>query len=213
MKKLISFFLVLALTVCLLSGCGSNKIEALAGTWSATFADDESEALSVLESVDAYPEEIALADLGSLEYAKTYVFNDDMSYSFYLDPQSTKACVVEFFQGFFADLYAGRDALKTVYEADISAMSQEEFHQFYADIYGYADYDALIDALAENVYDYEKLKAPYETGTFSFDGNKLMCTISGESISEAVAYSISADGTTLTLTFADATEVFTKAAG
>lgn len=208
MKKILSMALVLVLMLGLLTGCSSIKMEDLNGTWVTVKEDTEEEAMGLLENIEAYEEEIALADLNSLEYVKVVGF-DDGDYYFGYDVEGTMACVRDFYDRYFEALYEGRTTLNEAYGTTFDDMSESEFRQFYAELYGYVDYIEMLDHFAEIAYDYEGLEEPYETGVFEIDGDDLMCTITGEY--EAEALGVELEEGTLTLIFADATEVYTRA--
>lgn len=217
MKKAWSLILVIALTAGMLCGCGSlvdmfsgsSRYEALAGTWSCVVDDSESEARALLDFIEAYEDEIAAADLTSLKFVKTVTFNADKTYRFGYDIEGTKACVRDFYDRFFNGLYDVRGTLNDDYGMDFDSMSKEEFLAFYAELYGYAYYEDLLDALSEEVYDYASLAANgIETGTFTINRNQILCTITGETEAESMDYSIK--GNTLTLGYMDGTEVYTK---
>lgn len=214
MKK-IKTLLVLCLVSVLVAGmfCGCEntqaKMEALSGTWTLTAADSEEQATILLEAIDLYEEEIALVDLGSLNYVQIVEFDMDGNYRFAYDVEGIKACVHEFYTGVFDALYEGRTSLNEVYGVEFDDMSQDEFRAGFADMYGAANYDTMIDQFTEYAYDYTALAEDLETGTYTIVGDSIMCTIAGETQAEALGYAI--DGDSLTLTYADAEEVYTKA--
>lgn len=210
-KSILALVLVVALTACLFAGCESeaDKIEKLAGTWTMVVDDTTDEALALLESSDFYEEEIALVDLTTLQYAQIVTFNIDKTYSFAFDVDGTKECVRQFLLSAFEDMYEGRASLSSTYEADFESMTEEEFRQFYAALYVVDDFDALIDKLTENAYTYDAMEEPWETGTYSIRGSKILCTITGETEAESLGYKI--EDNELTLTYIDGVEVYTKA--
>ena len=96
MKKYLSVALAVILLVSLLAGCsvfGLSREDVL-GTWKTVKADTREEAMALLENIDAYDEEIALADVDSLEYVKIVEFHDDGTYCFRYDVEGTMACVL-----------------------------------------------------------------------------------------------------------------------
>ena len=211
MKKLLAVVLAVLLLVSLLSACsllGGLKLEEIQGRWVTKVDDTQAEAMALLERIDAYEEEIALADIDSLQYGKAVVFNGDKTYSFEYDIDLTKECVSEFYDAYFKALFAGRDTLEEVYGEAFSDMSEEEFLQYYAEIYSCNDYEDLLYYLTKNAYDYEALEEPMETGKFTLDDDDILCTIDGEYSAEAMGAKV--DGYTLTLTYIDAVEVYTK---
>lgn len=212
MKKTILFLLVLAMVLLTFSGCGpstAEKIEALSSVWKTTVDDSKDTAESLLEAIDAYPEEVALADLYSLESVKVVEFTTDRTYRFAYDVEGTRECVKDFFESYFDALYEGRSTLNAAYETTFDDMTKTDFQQFYADLYECASYREMIEKMADNAYDYEDLAEDWETGTYTLKGKKIMCTITGEVMAEALGYAI--EGNTLTLTYSDGVEVYTKA--
>lgn len=209
MKKIVSMALALMLVVSMLTGCSDIKMEELAGTWVTVKADTQEEAMGLLENIEAYEEEIALTDLDSLEYVKVVGFNEDGTYYFGYDVEGTMACVRDFYDRYFKALYEGRTALNEAYGETFDEMSEGEFRQFYADLYGYVDYIEMLDTFAEIAYDYEALEEPLETGRFTIDGDDLMCTIDGEYEAESLGAAV--EEGVLTLTYSDGVEVYSRA--
>ena len=209
-KKALVLLLVAALSMALFCGCESteDKMAALSGTWNMRTSDSVSNAQMLVDSIELYPEEIALVDLNSLEQVKNVTFNMDGTYSFGYDVNGTLDCVRDFYVGVFDALYEGRAALSNSYDVDISAMTREEFNQFYAELYSAADFDALIELFVDNSYDTDSLAEPYETGTYTIKGKELMCTITGESEAESLPYEI--NGYSLTLHFSNMDETYTR---
>ena len=213
MKKLFALCLTVLLIAAVFAGCETQqqKIEALTGVYIATVSDTEEQAKLLVENVDLYEEEIALLDMTSLESVKLVEFCADQTYRFSFDVDGTMACVREFYLGVFEDLYEGRTALNAVYSdfgVAFDEMTEDEFQAFYAELYNQADFDALIDAFVENSYDTDKLGEDTETGTYDIVGNRIMCTIDGESEAEAMVYTLSGDS--LKLTYTNAVENYTR---
>jgi len=210
MRNCLILVLVTVLAASMLSGCGvmTKKYEELAGTWTAVLDEPEEQAMALLESIEAYEEEIALADLTSLDYVKIVKFDTDKNYRFEYDIAGTKACVRTYYEEYFADLFAGRETLNEAYSMEFGPMSEAEFQQFYADLYGFADMTALLDHLADTTYDWDTLAAEVETGTFGISGGDLMLRITGDDHAESLGYKI--EGNTLTLTYVNGVEVYSK---
>lgn len=210
-RKLMLLVLAVAMLACMTAGCEStqDKIDALAGSWTMVTDDTESQALILLENIDFYEEEIALVDMTALDYVKRVEFTTGMTYRFVVDADGTKTCVREFFEGVFNSLYENRAALNEVYGMEFDPMTREQFEQFYADLYEYADFTAMLDEFAGNAYDYEAFDEPLETGTYTIVGDQIMCTMTGDSRAESLGYGISGDR--LTLTYSNDVEVYTKA--
>lgn len=207
MKKYVSLALVAVLLVSLLAGCGLAKDDVL-GTWTTVKADTRDEAMGLLENIEAYEEEIALADVDSLEYVKILKFRTDGTYSFGYDVDGTKACVREFYESYFDALYEGRVTLEEAYGESFAEMSQAEFRQFFAMLYGYTDYIEMLDDFAEIAYDYDALEEPFETGTFRVDFDEIWFLMDGDLQEESAGAELE-DGR-LTLTYIDGVETYTK---
>ena len=218
MKKTLVLCLALVLVAFTMCGCGAvlnsvmsgNKYEALSGTWHAVISEPQEEALEFLNAIDAYEAEIAAADLNSLKYAKTVTFNPDKTYAYAFDTQGTIALVREFLDGYFHDLYDARATLNDAYGEDFTGMSKYDFFAFYAELYSYDYYEEMLDDMSSSIYNYAELEQEIrETGTYTIDGKHIMCTITGTTNAEGMEYRIDED--TLTLTYVDATEVYTRA--
>lgn len=208
--KIMCLVLTLALVASCFAGCetAQQKAEKLAGRWQGTFDDVASEAQSLLENYEFYPEEIALCDLNALDYVLYVEFDTNLNYRFGYDKAGTQACVREYLDKCFQDLYAGRASLSEIYGEDFSSWSLEQFQGFYTELYSFASYDGMLDDMAEYAYDYAGIETT-ETGTFTFDGSDLMCTITGDTKAEALGYKISGDE--LTLTFKDDIQHYVRA--
>ena len=208
--KHIKLFLALALIAALLCACGGNaRAEELVGTWQMTAQDSADEVTYLMDWMDLYDEERALVDMNSLNYVLVAEFTADGNYSFTYDAEANKACVSEFYHGVMDALYEGRATLSELYETDLEAMTREEFNKFYAeDVYGMESYDALMEELAAGAYDYSVLGEPVETGTYKVVGFTIMCTVTGETEAEGIGFKL--DGDTLTLTYTDGEEVYSR---
>lgn len=209
-KKALVLLLVAALSMALFCGCESteDKMAALSGTWTMLTGDSVENAQFLVDTIELYPEEIALVDLNSLQQVKNVTFNMDGTYSFGYDVNGTMECVRDFYLRAFDAMYEGRASLSNSYEADIANMNREEFNQFYAELYSAADFDTMIDLFVDNSYDTESLAEPFETGTYTIKGKELMCTITGESEAESLPYEI--EGYTLILHFSNIDETYTR---
>lgn len=212
MKRLLALSLSLLLAVTFF-GCDTTqqKIEALTGVYTATVADTEEQAKMLVENVDFYEEEIALLDMTSLECVKLVEFQADKTYRFSFDVDGTMECVRDFYLRAFENLYEGRTALNAVYSdwgVTFDDMTNDEFQAFYAELYEQTDFEALIDAFVETSYDTDKLGEDTETGTYDIVGNRIMCTIDGETEAEGMLYNLSGDS--LKLTYSNAVENYTR---
>ena len=212
MKKariILTLLLVLSVAASLCACDNSaEKMAALSGTWTMTAYDSEEQVLELMESIEAYDEEIALVDKSSLQYEKQVTFDAKGNYSFADDPVAARQYAREFYEGYFAALYAGRTTLNTVYQTTFDNMTEAEFQQFYADVYDCANYAALLDLLVENAHDYTALEQPWETGKYEIRGNRIYFTITGETDAAYISYTL--EGDTLTLTYSDGVEIYTR---
>lgn len=186
----------------------TEKIEALAGTWYMTFSESESSAQALLELIHLDTEEIACVDLTTLETVKIVNFTTDKTYRYGYDPDGTKACARAFFEGAFYAMYENRAFLGQLYNTDFEPASKDEFLQFYAELYGAADFSELLDKILDNCYDYDAMAQPLEEGTFSIEGDVISMTILGQSEAETLEYSLGSG--VLMLTYADSVEVYSR---
>lgn len=211
MKKtriLLTIALVLSLLGCLCACDSTEKMEALSGTWTMTAVDSEAQFMEFMESIEAYDEEIALADKSSLKYVQLVTFDAKGNYSFADDVAATKKCLREFYEGYFAALYAGRTTLNAVYKTTFDNMTEAEFQQYYAELYNCANYTALLNQLTEGAYDWDAKEAPWETGKYKIRGNRIYFTMSGDTDAEYISYTLKGD--TLTLSYSNGEEVYTR---
>ena len=209
MKRFLLVILVLVMLT-LLAACSGLKADSPVGIWMTEEPDSVEQAEALLVNVDAYQEEMALADLGSLKYAKVAEFREDGTYLFRIDTDGTKACVRSFFDDYFNDLYEGRTTLNEVYEMTFDEMTREEFLQFYAELYEKENYQVLLDDISNGAYKYESLSIPVE-GTFKVKGDLICCTENGESEASNIKMQLSGENKDcLTLIYSDGTEVYTR---
>lgn len=207
--KHLKLILVLTLVMAMLCGCGGGiSAEDLAGEWTMTVTSLEEDVIYLMDSMDLYEEERAFVDMGSMNDVLTATFGADGSYSFVYDVEANKACVRAFYEGIITALYDNRAELVELYGEEVVDMTREAFDQFYAEAYGMTDMATLMDELVEYAYDYEALAEPIEVGTFTIVGSNLMCTIEGESEVGSIGFKL--DGDTLTLTYSDGEEVYTR---
>jgi len=211
MHRIVLLLLIVSLVACLFAGCETEeqKIEKLAGTWTMNVAGDEDQAMTLMENVDLYEEEIALvSSIDELQYVYTVTFTTGKSYNFAYDGAATKEHVRDFYVDVFDQIFESRAALNEIYEMEFDSMTKEGFLQFYADLYAYDSFDTLLEEFVNNAYDYDELEEPWETGTYNIKGDRINCTITGESEAEYITYELEDD--VLTLTYTDGTEVYTR---
>lgn len=220
--KLIALLLVAALSAALFAGCGTSQAvldaknaELCAGKWLTIEDDSEEQAQILLENIDLYEEEIALVDLTCLQYGCILEYNLAGTYRQYISEEHTKSCVRDFYEEAFAAMYAGRDSLAGLYEADLSAMTEEEFQLFYADLYGYETYAELITQFTDAAYDYSGME-DLESGTFTVEEEDSIYIVRDADATDlqslgdnsgSVTFTI--ENGTLTLVYSDATVSYT----
>lgn len=209
MKKVIALLLVVVM-LCSLSACelGGASMEELCGVWALELYQEADTVKTILGNLDFYEAEIALIDLNSMACIMCVQFNEDKTYSYYFDIDDTKAAVREFFDGAMSDLFAGRASLSEVYGQDMTTMTEDGFYKFYADLFGASNIDELLDSFVEYAFDYDILGETLEEGTFRIMLKDIYKTPDGKTEEESMGFSI--DGDTLTLTYLDGDEVYTR---
>ena len=212
--RILALVLTLVLAASLLCACESTeeKYAALAGTWIMYEQDSEEQVMVLLEGIDLYEEEIALVDKTSLRYAWTFEFDTAGNIRQAQPVEENKALVREFYAGAFDAIFEGRANLAGVYEQDLSAVTREEFDLFYAELYGFETFEALLDQFAENAYKYDEW-TDLRNGTFTFESNRLSISdsVKGENgLPQSYSIIYEVEGDTLTLTYSDGVEVYTK---
>lgn len=207
--KHLKLILILTLVMAMLCGCGGGvSAEDLAGEWTMTVTSSEDDVVYLMDTMDLYEEERAFVDMGSMNDVLIATFGADGSYSFVYEVEANKACVRAFYEGVITALYDNRAELTGLYGEEVVDMTREEFDQFYAEVYGMTDMATLMDELVEYAYDYDVMAEPIEVGTFKIVGSNLMCTIEGETEVGSIGFKL--DGDTLTLTYSDGEEVYTR---
>lgn len=209
LKRVLSLCVAAMLLVSLLAGCGSvAKLEALAGTWSTCVDEEDSYILEVLTFLELYEEEIALVETSGMQLVRVVEFHKDLTYSFRYDGEGTRATVRSYLENVFLQLYEKREKLDSLYETSFAMYSQETFLKFYATMYERETFDELLDAMVEEVYDYEALDTPYETGTYRILGDRIYCTKAGETEATYLEYTVTESA--LELVYLEGTEVYQK---
>lgn len=216
MKKTILRTLLIVVILALIAGVRTfftekamnDKIDDLAGVYT-TLEDNTDSVQDLLTLVDLSQEELALTGDVELKLVKTVEFTQNRTYRFGYDAQQSRQHVRAMYADALDALYQGRATLTSLYGDEVATATQEEFRQFYAELYSFTSYDELLDALADNAFDYDILGEDFETGTYTVEGKKIMCTITGESEAEYLNYHL--DGDTLTLTYSDMEETYTRA--
>lgn len=216
MKKTILRTVLVIVIVALIAGVRTfftenamnDKIDQLAGVYT-TLEDNTDSVSDLLSLVDLSQEELALTGGVELKLVKLVEFTQNRDYRFSYDAEQSRQQVRAMYADALDAIYQGCATLTALYGDEIATATQEEFQQFYAELYGLTSYDELLDALADNAFDYDALSEDYETGTYTIEGKKILCTITGESEAEYLEYKL--DGNTLTLTYSDMVETYTRA--
>ena len=209
MKKLICVILSLMMMVGLCA-CESEAdlLLKVNGSWSVKMEETQETYDNLMESIELYEAELAAIDT-TLYTVKTATFNADKTYVLEEKAEDVQECLREFFQGAFADLYEKRETLKDCYEQDISILSEEEFYQFYANLYSKEDFDALIEHFATKLYNYDNFE-PIDEGTYTISSTRITLQSDDAFNSDDGYVTYSVDGDTLTLTWSNDVEVYTK---
>lgn len=215
MKKTILRTVLVIVIVALIAGVRTfftenamnDKIDQLAGVYT-TLEDNTDGVQDLLSLVDLSQEELALTGGVELKLVKLVEFSQNRNYRFSYDAEQSKQQVRAMYADALDAIYQGRATLTALYGDEIATATQEEFQQFYAELYSLTSYDELLDAFADNAFDYDALSEDYETGTYTIEGKKILCTITGESEAEYLEYKL--DGDTLTLTYSDMVETYTR---
>lgn len=143
-----------------------------------------------------------------LYYPAIIELNENRVYRIYIDDEIFRSYICEMLDEVLDALYDGREKLVDVYGEVVMTMTRDEFRQAYAELYGLSSDREFIDIFADSVYDYEEISEPLERGTFTVEGKKLLFTITGETEAEYATYQLNGD--TLTLTYSDGVEVYTR---
>ena len=206
--KYIKFILILVLAAALLCGCGAElKKEDITGTWIGTGTAKQNTATQLLEIINLCDVEKDFVDLNTLKYQKCVKFTEKGKYIFSLDVEASKHYVREFYEGVMAALYENRKELNEVYSVVFDDMTQDEFYQFYADMYNFADYEMMITAFVERAYDYDKMAEKRSRGKFTIDGPVLVCTPEGAEKETILGCEV--DGDTMKLLYTNSVEIYT----
>lgn len=216
MKKKLLSWVIAIVVLALIAGVrtfvsesiANGKIDKLAGRWETQTEADMENMSDLLLNWDFYPEELELAEDVKLYIPTIIELNENRVYRVYIDGEIFRSCVCEMFDGVLDALYDGREKLVDTYGEVVMTMTRDEFRQAYAEMYELSSDRELIDVFADSAYDYEEISEPIERGTFTVEGKKVYFTITGETEAEYASYQLSGD--TLTLTFVDGVEVYTR---
>ena len=206
MKKYIALLLALVM-VLTLTACGLSTKD-LAHKWVMMDNYTEDGARENLEAFGFYEEEIALADLTCIGAVRYLTFGTDGSYSFIYNEEETHEKLVAYYDNYITNLFNNRDKLVDDYGADvIDELSDEEtFKEFYAYMFSCETYEALLDALADDTFDFSEAN---EQGTYKLTGDTVILYENGGS--DGATIGVALEGNTLTITYTDGTEVYTLA--
>lgn len=198
MRKIASVFLAVLILIGL-CGCGSGgkRAEMLQGTWECQKYFDGDAMLEVFVHMDLYEEEIALLDPAGIGYVESITFRPDMTYTIGCDTEQSVALAEQYFRDAMNTFYEHREELNICYGVSFGVMDQDNFNQFYANLYGVSDYEALIDMFVESTVDPAYLEEGTEHGVFRVTGRRIYCTADGESQSQYIPYSFEDDVLTL----------------
>lgn len=211
MKKMLSLSLVVLMLLAVLCGCSNNeeRIAEIAGTWESIDYFTGSSVEQLLYDMDLYEEEVALLDTSTMRIVDVIVFNTDGTYTITSDVDKTLAAVEQYYRDAFNTFYTNRAQLESCYDEDLESMTIEEFQQFYADLYGREDFDALIAMFVNSTTDEEHLTSDEENGTFRMTSSRIYFSINGTQEEEYVTYSLS--GNVLALNFSDGINTYNRA--
>ncbi len=205
---------LLAGMLLLLTGCKSQvEVEAevhnaLRGSWSANISCSPQTTADLLDNIDLYDEERELIDMNGPELVKIARFADG-EYRFEVDTAAVRENVRTFYGAVFSALYENRTKLNTLYKKTFDDMSQADFKTFYAELYGYADYETMLDALADEAFDYEAMNV-VETGVYTVEGENMIYCTPNESHASAGTLRVSVRGDGLNIAFAGGDEAYRR---
>lgn len=209
MRKALALMLVFVIAATAMGCDSAARMQELVGVWECQEPFTADEITELLEVNEFYAEEIAVISVEDLSFVKVLEFKDDGTYRFAYDGEACKEQIRAFFTEALADVYENRAQLVDIYGEDFAILTQAEFEQGYAELFGCASYTELIQLFTDNCYDYDGLSEDFETGTFRVMGSKIYTTIAGQSDEEYLDYKL--NGENLTLTYIDAVEEYTKA--
>lgn len=205
--RILALAMAAAMLCAMLCACENSeeKMAELSGTWMMIEQDSQEQATALLENIDLYEGEIAVVDVNSLQYAWIYEFDTEGNFRQAEDPDKAKELVREFYTGAFEDLYAHRADIDDLYEVEMADMTEDAFYAFYAELYGYDTFEELLTRFVDSAYRYDEW-TDLQSGTYSVRGGYI--TLTTEEGAGKIGYKI--EGDTLTLTYSDGVEVYTK---
>lgn len=209
-KKIVAGVLFVLLVVGLAGGAmllTRQHYKELYGTWEGEFSCPEEDVQTILEDFGFFPEEIELVDLASLHFVQQAEFREDGTYRFTVVAETARERTADFFRGVMDTLFENRQSLNQVYGASFQEMNQEQFRQYYAQLYQMEDYDALIAALADQAFDYKALE-DYEHGEYKFQWQAI--NFVNSSVGEEGMAKFRIVGDTLTIEYEDEPVEYTR---
>ena len=198
MRKIAAVFLALIVLgglCCYVLAMGREA--ALYGTWEHHGYYDGDAIMEVFVHMDLYEEEIALMDPAGIGYVETITFRPDGTYTISCDTAASTALAEEYYRNAMEAFYENRETLGNCYGVSFSIMTRENFFQFYSQLYGVEDYEALIDMFTETTVDPEYLSEGEENGTYRVTPRRIYCTIEGEEEAQYVPYTLEDGALTL----------------
>lgn len=216
MKKTILSTLFAIVIVALISGVRTfftenvmnARVEQLAGVYT-TMEGHTDIVQDLLSLINLSQEKLALTGGAELKFTKLVEFTQSRDYRFSYDAEQNKQQIRTMYADALDAIYQGRSTLTEMYGDEIATVTKEKFQHFYAELYSLTSYNELLDAFVDSTFDYDALSEDYETGTYTIEDKKILCTIAGESKAEYMEYKL--DGDTLTLTYKDmVVETYTR---
>lgn len=210
MKRIVALVLTMILVCAGLNGCDLDlgASDAIIGHWETVRYYTSDSMRRSMEDLDLYAEEIAMMDLGAVGYVDVFEIRDDKTYTITCDAEKSIAMVQQYFRDAFATFYQNRSELDDLYEDDLGSMTESQLQQFYADLYGQTDFDALIELFVYSITNEEYLLEGTEKGTYRVSRNRIWCTPEGEKEAQYIDFVV--DGDILTLTYSDETVKYTR---
>ena len=159
MKRIVALVLTMILVCAGLNGCDLDlgASDAIIGHWETVRYYTSDSMRRSMEDLDLYAEEIAMMDLSAVGFIDVFEIRDDKTYTITCDAEKSIAMVQQYFRDAFATFYQNRSELDDLYEDDLGSMTESQFQQFYADLYGQTDFDALIELFVYSITNEEYL--------------------------------------------------------
>ena len=207
MRKIAAIFLILViLAAC--CGCVSPRAARLEGTWETSGFYDGEAMMELFVHMDLYEEEMALMDPAGIGYVQTITFRPDHTYTIACDARKSAELAREYYRNALDSFYEHREELEKCYGVSFGIMTRENFFRFYSDLYGVADYDALVEMFTESTVDPEYLSEGEENGTYRVVGRRIYCLMDGDDTEAYIPYTLEED--VLTLRFYEGDQVYTR---